>query len=158
QLHAPALSVRDGERAAHPLRLLHADVRARAVREHGRGPERTGRPLRGRRVAAHRRGGEPAMTPFVVRLVWWAGIIAWYVIRYPHARRSRKTPIALQRDVVRDRLLLSISFTGLFIVPVTWVTTGAPALADYPFSAAAAWAGTAVFVASLVLFYRTHRD
>ena len=60
------------------------------------------------------------MTPFIAKLVWWAGVIGWFVIRYPHQRRSRKTPIASRRERLRERLLLSVSFTGLFIVPVIY--------------------------------------
>jgi protein-S-isoprenylcysteine O-methyltransferase Ste14 len=98
------------------------------------------------------------MTPFIAKLVWLAGIIGWYVIRYPHQRRSRKTPTASRRERVRDSILLAVSFTGLFILPVMYVTTGEPALADYPFHPVLAWLGTAVFALALVGFYRTHRD
>ena len=98
------------------------------------------------------------MTPFIAKLVWWAGIVGWYVIRYPHARRSRRTAIASRPERVREGILLAISFTGLFIIPVIYVTTGAPQVADYPFHPLLAWLGTAVFAAALVGFYRTHRD
>ena len=98
------------------------------------------------------------MTPFIAKLVWVAGIIGWYVIRYPHQRRSRKTPITSRRARVRDRILLAASFTGLFILPVIYVTTGAPPVADYPFHPVLAWFGTAVFAVALIGFYRTHRD
>jgi protein-S-isoprenylcysteine O-methyltransferase Ste14 len=98
------------------------------------------------------------VTVFIAKLVWCAGIIGWYAIRYPHQRRSRKTPVAARRERVRDGALLAISFTGLFIVPVIWVASGAPRFADYPFQPALAWLGTAVFTAALYGFYRTHRD
>jgi protein-S-isoprenylcysteine O-methyltransferase Ste14 len=98
------------------------------------------------------------MTLFVAKLVWWAGIISWYVIRYPHERRSRKAPIASRSERLRERVLLAISFTGLFIVPVICVTTGEPRFAGYPFHPALAWFGTFVFAFALLLFYRTHRD
>ncbi len=98
------------------------------------------------------------MTPFFAKLVWWIGVIGWWAIRYPHARRSRKTPIAQRTDRQRDRVLLMISFTGLFIIPVIYVTTGEPHFADYAFSPVLAWLGTAVFALSLLLFYRCHRD
>jgi protein-S-isoprenylcysteine O-methyltransferase Ste14 len=98
------------------------------------------------------------MTPFIAKLVWWAGIIGWYVIRLPHERRSRKTPIAIRSERRRDQVLLAISFTGLFVIPVIYVATGEPRFADYPFQQALAWLGTAVFGLSLGLFYRTHRD
>jgi protein-S-isoprenylcysteine O-methyltransferase Ste14 len=98
------------------------------------------------------------MTPFIAKLVWWAGIVGWYVIRYPHERRARRTPIASRRERLRERLLLSISFTGLFIVPAVYATTGAPRFADYRFDPVLAWLGAAVFALSLLLFHRTHRD
>jgi protein-S-isoprenylcysteine O-methyltransferase Ste14 len=98
------------------------------------------------------------MTPFIAKLVWVAGIIGWYVIRYPHQRRSRKTPVASRRERVREGILLTISFTGLFILPVIYVTTGEPQTADYPFHPLPVWLGTALFAAALIGFYRTHRD
>ncbi len=98
------------------------------------------------------------MTPFVAKLVWWAGVIGWYVIRYPHQRRSRKTPVASRRERVREGALLAVSFAGLFVLPVIYVTTGAPQVANYPFHPMLAWLGTAVFALALVGFYRTHRD
>ena len=98
------------------------------------------------------------MTPFIAKLVWWTGIVGWYIIRFPHQRRSRKTPIATPSERARDQVLLAISFTGLFVIPVIYVATGEPRFADYPFQPPLAWLGTAVFALSLALFYRTHRD
>src|ERR1700730_19412686 len=97
------------------------------------------------------------MTLFIAKLVWWAGLVGWYVIRIPHERRSRRTPIALASKRIRDRVLLAISFTGLFVVPAIHVTTGAPRFADYAFHPPRAWIGTAVLPISLALFYRNHR-
>src|SRR5205085_2407546 len=61
-------------------------------------------------------------------------------------------------DHARDRNLLAISFCGLFIIPLIYSNTRQPAFASYTFQPALAWLGTFVFVASLYLFYRTHKD
>jgi protein-S-isoprenylcysteine O-methyltransferase Ste14 len=98
------------------------------------------------------------MTLFIAKLVWVAGIIGWFAIRYPHQRRSRKTPIASRRERVREGILLATSFTGLFILPLIYVTTGEPQVAAYPFHPLLAWLGTATFTVALIGFYRTHRD
>ncbi len=98
------------------------------------------------------------MTLFVAKLVWWLGIVGWYVIRYPHERRARKTPIASRRERMRERVLLTISFAGLFAIPVIFVTVGEPRFASYSFNPAAGWLGIVVFAVSLLLFYRTHGD
>jgi protein-S-isoprenylcysteine O-methyltransferase Ste14 len=59
---------------------------------------------------------------------------------------------------MQEGVLLAISFAGLFILPLIYVTTGEPRSADYPFHPALAWLGTAVFALALFGFYRTHRD
>jgi protein-S-isoprenylcysteine O-methyltransferase Ste14 len=96
------------------------------------------------------------MTPFIAKLVWWAQIIGWYAIRYPHQRRSRKTPIAWRGEAAREGILLAISFAGLFIVPVIYVMAGEPRVADYAFRPLPAWFGTAVVAVALIGFYLTH--
>jgi len=98
------------------------------------------------------------VTVLIAKLVWCAGVVGWYAIRYPHQRRSRKTLVASRLERVRDTVLLLISFTGLFIVPVIWVAAGVPRFADYPFQPVLASIGTAAFGAALYGFYRTHRD
>ena len=98
------------------------------------------------------------MSLLAAKIIWGLGCIAWYIIRYPHERRARRTPVAQRRDRVRDTALMVISFTGLGLVPLIYVLTGQPAFADYPFRPAQAWLGTLVMAAAMVLFYRTHRD
>ena len=53
------------------------------------------------------------MTLLAAKIVWALGCIGWYVIRFPHARRSRKTPVVHRGERVRERALLAISFSGL---------------------------------------------
>jgi protein-S-isoprenylcysteine O-methyltransferase Ste14 len=98
------------------------------------------------------------MTLFWAKLIWVLGLIGWFAIRYPHDRRSRRTPRVVQSDRARDLARLTISFTGMCLLPATYVLTGEPKLADYPFQPALAWIGAAVFVSSLWLFHRTHKD
>jgi len=98
------------------------------------------------------------MTPAAAKVVWALGCIAWYVIRYPHQRRSRRTPVATRRDRRRDMVLMVISASGLGVVPALYVATRWFAFADYPFHPLQAWLGVAVLMAAHALFYRTHRD
>jgi protein-S-isoprenylcysteine O-methyltransferase Ste14 len=98
------------------------------------------------------------VTPAVAKAICILGGIAWFVVRYPHQQRSWTTPIRTSVRDFRETVLLAISLTGLGIVPWTYVATGFPRVADYPFSAALAWAGTLVFALSLWLFHRTHAD
>lgn len=98
------------------------------------------------------------MTPFLAKMVWGLGLVIWYLIRYPHERRARRTPIARRAVDARELLLMTVSLTGLAILPMIYVVTNQPKFANYPFQPAAAWLGTLTFAASLYLFYRTHRD
>jgi protein-S-isoprenylcysteine O-methyltransferase Ste14 len=98
------------------------------------------------------------MTPLAAKWIWAIGCVAWFVIRYPHQRRSRKTRIALRTQTGLERILLTISFCGLAVIPLIYVATGQPKFANYTFNPVLAWLGTAAFAASLALFYIVHRD
>jgi protein-S-isoprenylcysteine O-methyltransferase Ste14 len=98
------------------------------------------------------------MTVVWAKLLWCLGVIGWFAIRYPHERRARRTPKKLREHRARELVLLTISITGMLVLPVIYVFTGWPQLADYQFRPAFAWLGGAVFASSLWLFYRTHKD
>jgi protein-S-isoprenylcysteine O-methyltransferase Ste14 len=98
------------------------------------------------------------MTLFIAKLIWGLGCVTYYIIRYPHQRRARKTPVADRRQRLRERALMAISFSGLFLVPLTYVLTDQPRFADYTFHPVQAWPGAFVLVAGMCLLYRTHRD
>lgn len=98
------------------------------------------------------------MTPFAAKTILILGAVAWFVIRLPHQKRSWKTAIAKSERTTREKLLLTGSFAGLGIIPFTYAFTGFPRFADYPFQPVLAWLGLAVFLVSLALFYRVHRE
>jgi protein-S-isoprenylcysteine O-methyltransferase Ste14 len=98
------------------------------------------------------------MTPLVAKLIWLLGVVGWYVIRYPHMRRSRRTPKLRRSDRRREIALMAISTTGLGIVPAVYALTNQPAFANYPFRPWQAWLGAVLFAAALWLFRRTHKD
>ncbi|MBX9709747.1 MAG: isoprenylcysteine carboxylmethyltransferase family protein [Xanthobacteraceae bacterium] len=100
----------------------------------------------------------PFITPLVGKIVWLAGVIGWFIIRYPHDRRARRTPKARRYVGIRELISLAISASGLGLIPAVYVFAGAPRFADYPFSIVAAILGTAIFAFALWLFHRTHTD
>lgn len=97
------------------------------------------------------------MTLSVAKAIYLILAIGWYVIRIPHERRSRRTPIFRSARGFRERILLSISFTGLGILPFVYVAFGFPRFAKYAFQPTLAWVGAFLAAASLFLFYLTHR-
>lgn len=84
-------------------------------------------------------------------------MIAWWIIRFPFERKTRRN--VLRRDAMdgREKLLLAISLTGLGIIPAIYIATGFPQALDQDFSASRAVFGLLVFLASLVLFRATHK-
>jgi len=98
------------------------------------------------------------MTATLAKAIWAVCIVAWFVIRYPHARRARRNRIVRHRVGLKERILLAISAAGLFFIPMIYLATGFPDSADYPFSPLQGWVGAVVFLASLLMFYFTHRE
>jgi protein-S-isoprenylcysteine O-methyltransferase Ste14 len=98
------------------------------------------------------------VTPTIAKYIWLACVIAWWLIRFPYERKARKVSVRANQLDLREIVLLGISLTGLGIIPVIYVFTGFPPFADRPFLPLLAWAGLVPAVASLWLFWRTHRD
>lgn len=98
------------------------------------------------------------MTLWQAKIVWLAGTVIWFVIRYPHARRSRKVSKANSVDRRRERLILAVAGLLVHVVPLVYVLTGWPQFADYTFRPLLAALGTVVFAGALYLFHRSHRD
>lgn len=97
------------------------------------------------------------MTPAIAKAIWVLLAVGWYVIRIPHERRARKTPVRRSDRGPREWLLLGVSFAGLGLLPFLYVATGFPKVADYPFRPVQAWLGAAAAVAALVMFRLTHK-
>lgn len=97
------------------------------------------------------------MTLTVAKIIYVLLAVGWYVIRIPHERRARKTPVARSARGLREIVLLSISFAGLGLIPFIYVVTGAFKFANYPFQPLLAWLGALVAAGSLLLFHKTHR-
>jgi protein-S-isoprenylcysteine O-methyltransferase Ste14 len=99
-----------------------------------------------------------AMTAFLTKMLWVLGAAAWYIIRHPFKRSSRRRMTARHIDWRRESLLVAVSFCGLFALPFLYIASGQPEFADYSFRPAQAGAGLLVLGGSLWLLWRTHRD
>jgi protein-S-isoprenylcysteine O-methyltransferase Ste14 len=98
------------------------------------------------------------MTPALSKIVWLVFAVGWALLRLNPNRRARKTTVRYSARGIRETMLLAVSFTGLGIVPCVYVATHVLRFADYPFAPVASYLGIAVDVASLWLFFLTHRD
>lgn len=98
------------------------------------------------------------MTPTVAKIFWLSCVIAWWLIRYPYERKVKKNAIKATRRDTQETVLLGISLSGLGIIPIVYVLVGFGGFADRPFVPAIAWAGIVPGLASLWLFWRTHKE
>ena len=102
------------------------------------------------------------MTRLIAEWIWLIGGVAWFAIRFPHQRRSRKVKIDRSVGGQRDHVLLLCSLSGLAIIPLIYfilarIDSGA-LFADYRFSAVQGWIGLVLMLGALWLFYLTHRQ
>ena len=101
---------------------------------------------------------EAMITSTVCVIIWFAGLVAWYVIRYPFERRAKKVGVTKSLFGWRESGLLSLAFLGLWIVPAIYALTGFPAALDRPLIPAIAVLGVVILCGGLFLFYRSHAD
>src|SRR3954464_7339403 len=97
------------------------------------------------------------MTPSIAKLTFVLLTIAWYAIRFEHARRSRRLSVRHNARDIRENVLLLISLSGLGILPLLYVATGFPRLADYGFHPGQGRLRGFFPISSFVLFQLTHR-
>lgn len=97
------------------------------------------------------------MTPLMAKLLHGLCMVAWWVIRRPFERKSKRNVLLHDAMDLREKTLLLISLTGLGLIPLAYIATGFPKALDQGFSPLRAVAGLLVFVAALVLFHATHK-
>ncbi|MDB5617994.1 protein-S-isoprenylcysteine O-methyltransferase [Tardiphaga sp.] len=90
--------------------------------------------------------------------IWAIGVVAWFVIRFPYARKARRTATVRVHGWSRERILLTVAAIGLVVLPAVWLATGWPGALDYDLNYAAVVIGAVVYLASLWLFRRSHKD
>jgi protein-S-isoprenylcysteine O-methyltransferase Ste14 len=98
------------------------------------------------------------ITSTVCEIVWFAGLIAWYIIRYPFERKAKKVVVTKSLFGWRESGLLALAFVGLWIIPLVYALTGFPAALDRPLIPAIAILGLIALCGALFLFYRSHAD
>lgn len=98
------------------------------------------------------------MTVLIGKIIWCIGVIGWFAIRYPFARRARRVPSLQRPNRGRELLLMAISASGLGVIPALYVFTDFLRFADYPMQVWQPALGAIVFAGALYLFRRTHKD
>jgi len=67
------------------------------------------------------------MTQIAAELIWFAGLVGWFVIRHPFARKAKKIGVSKSLFGHRESILLGLASLGLFLIPCLYTLTGIPA-------------------------------
>jgi protein-S-isoprenylcysteine O-methyltransferase Ste14 len=98
------------------------------------------------------------MTKTIAVLIWFAGLVGWYIIRHPFERKARKMGVSKSLLDWREWILLASASFGLFLIPAAYVLTGVPASLNREFIPTVAWLGLLPLCGALWLFRRSHVD
>jgi protein-S-isoprenylcysteine O-methyltransferase Ste14 len=102
--------------------------------------------------------GETIMSLVVAGKAFWVLlVVAWYVLRVPFERRSRRTRVSRDAKDIAERLRLAVSMAGLGILPFIYVATGWPRFASYRPGPVPFALGILAAVGAIVLFRLTHK-
>ncbi|MDI7924659.1 protein-S-isoprenylcysteine O-methyltransferase [Ferirhizobium litorale] len=99
-----------------------------------------------------------ASVAVVGKIIWVLGVVAWYVIRYPHARRAKRVRVVSDRRSLPEAIGLGAALLGMSVIPAIYVATGIPESADYPARAWAVAIGAILYIAAMWVFRRTHKE
>ena len=88
------------------------------------------------------------MTKDAATIVWFAGLVAWYLIRRPFERRAKKLGVSKSLVDWREWLLLTIALFGLLLAPLAGLAKALPWLAEHGISGI----GLAPAIIALVLY------
>lgn len=91
------------------------------------------------------------------QIAWVVMVVAWYILRYPFDRRAKRLNVADNRKALGERVRMTISLTGLGIVPAIHVATGWPVFADRVQHPIVFALGVLAAIAALVMFRLTHK-
>lgn len=98
------------------------------------------------------------MDPLFGRVAVFLNLFIYLLIRWPHGNRIKTLAIDETRQGAIEIALLTGATIGTTLIPMTWVATGFPAVADYPLHPVAFTFGVVALIVGNWLFYRSHAD
>jgi len=97
------------------------------------------------------------INPWFAKAIVLLANIVMVVIRAPHGKRSRTTPVAKSSKGTLEVILLTVAWIAFFI-PLVWIVTPLFEFADYPLYPIPFATGIVFLVIGLWLFHQSHMD
>jgi protein-S-isoprenylcysteine O-methyltransferase Ste14 len=86
------------------------------------------------------------------------GIVSSFVIRFPYQRQNKQNTIVRDRKTTQEKILLSLVFIGMIILPLTYVFSPWLNFANYSLPVRANRLGVFAFAVALWLFWHSRHD
>jgi protein-S-isoprenylcysteine O-methyltransferase Ste14 len=108
-------------------------------------------------ASPHVNGGVSVLdNPF--KWLFLIGLIVTWVLRLSTLRRTRQDIIAGEPRTQAELLTVYLNFIGMPIIPFVYLFTSWLDFADYWLPAWAGWIGVVIFVAAILLLWRSQKD
>ncbi|MEM6264410.1 MAG: protein-S-isoprenylcysteine O-methyltransferase [Bacteroidota bacterium] len=98
------------------------------------------------------------MNPIILKVAFVLLYVATSIIRSPHAKRNKQNIITLDKKTPLEKGLLAGAFLGMGIIPLVYVLTPFLNFANYELPMGLQILGLILFIPTLWLFYRSHKD
>lgn len=93
-----------------------------------------------------------------VKIVYSLFWLATTLIRLPFSKAIKTNEITISRKTTLEKVLLSLTVIGFFLLPFLYITSPMLSIADYRGNFWIQSTGIAIMPLSLWLFYRSHKD
>lgn len=93
-----------------------------------------------------------------VKIVYSLFWLATTLIRLPFSKAIKTNEITISRKTTLEKVLLSLTVIGFFLLPFLYITSPMLSIADYRSNFWIQSTGIAIMPLSLWLFYRSHKD
>lgn len=90
--------------------------------------------------------------------VFFIGLVVYFRVRHCFIQRTKTEKKNVRRVDGLEKALLGMMVPAILLLPLLYLFTPLLSFADYRLSLHVRWTGTAVMVASLWLFWRSHLD
>ncbi len=98
------------------------------------------------------------MDTLTLKIVFFAGIVLFFFIRYPYQQQNKKNQITDDRKTSQEKFLLVLVFLGMLLIPNIYVFSPLLSFADYQLPETVSIVGILLYAISMYLFWKSHHD
>lgn len=91
-------------------------------------------------------------------IVFFVGLVAYFSVRHHFIQQTKSETKTIRRVDVVEKILLAAVSISVLVLPLLYLFTPLLSFAEYQLGPFIRWAGSALMVVSLWLFWRSHVD